>query len=47
MNYTQNDPPKIFWKFYDLFRRKQITLEQFSSETGISTQDLIEFLKKT
>jgi hypothetical protein len=42
-NYT--DPPKIFWKYYDLFRRKQITLEQFSSLSHLSKKEITTFLK--
>ena len=27
--------PKIFWKYYDLFRRKKITLDEYSAKTAI------------
>ena len=34
------EPPKSFWKYYDLFRRKQITLEQFSALSQIAIDEL-------
>ena len=34
--------PKIFWKFYDLYRRGLLTLEEFSESTSLSA----EFLQK-
>lgn len=40
------DIPKIFWAFYDLFRRKQITLAQFSERTGIPKEEISRFLKE-
>lgn len=36
--------PKIFWKYYDLFRRKQIALSEFSKKTNISEKQLLYFL---
>ncbi len=36
--------PKIFWKYYDLFRRKQITLSEFSERTAYSEEELLLFL---
>ena len=38
--------PKVFWKYYDLFRRKQITLSQFSKETALSEEQLLRFLQE-
>lgn len=35
-----DDIPKIFWKYYDLFRRKKITLSQYSEETELSVPDI-------
>lgn len=29
------DPPKAFWKYYDLYRRKQITLDEYAVMTGL------------
>ena len=37
--------PKIFWKYFDLFRRKQITLEVFSAKTGLPKEDILCYLK--
>lgn len=39
------DPPKSFWKFYDLYRRKQISLDQFSQLSGLSVYEICKFLK--
>ena len=30
------DPPKAFWKYYDLYRRKQITLDEYAVMTGLA-----------
>ena len=38
--------PKIFWAFYDLFRRKEITLTQFSEKTGLSKENIFYILKE-
>ena len=38
--------PKIFWAYYDLFRRKQITIAEFSKKTGLSKQELHSFLQE-
>ena len=37
--------PKVFWKFYDLYRRKQITLLEFSRLTGLSEKTLRSYLR--
>lgn len=34
--------PKIFWKYYDLYRRNLINLEDYAKETGLS-QEIIRF----
>ena len=34
------DPPKAFWKYYDLYRRKQITLDEYAVMTGLALRDL-------
>lgn len=36
--------PNIFWKFFDLHRRKVISFEEFSRKTGLSYSDLKLFL---
>ncbi len=38
--------PKIFWKYYDLYRRKVITLEVFSLKTGISKDRILIYLEE-
>lgn len=30
------EPPKIFWKYYDLYRRKKISLHEYAIATGLS-----------
>lgn len=40
------DIPKIFWAFYDLFRRKQLTISQFSERTGLTKEEITRFLKE-
>ena len=32
--------PNIFWKYYDLYRRKQITIEQFSLFSGLAEKEI-------
>ena len=38
------DIPKIFWKYYDLFRREKITLTQYSENTGLTVLEIEKFL---
>ena len=40
------DIPKIFWAFYDQFRRKQITLSQFSEKTKMTKVEIIRILNE-
>lgn len=40
------DIPKIFWAFYDLYRRKQITLTQFSERTELPEDEINRILKE-
>ena len=44
MKNISTEPPKTFWKYYDLFRRKQITLEQFSQLSKITIDELHFYL---
>ena len=39
------DPPKVFWKYYDLYRRKRISLSEYAAATGLSTFAIRHFLK--
>ncbi len=36
--------PKIFWKYYDLYRRNKITLDDYTRETNLSASVLQEYL---
>ena len=36
--------PNIFWKYYDLYRRKKITLKQFSDLSGLSEPKIMQYL---
>lgn len=38
--------PKSFWAYYDLFRRKQITLDQFSKKAGLANEVITRILKE-
>lgn len=40
------DIPKIFWAFYDLFRRKQLTLDRFSEKTELPKEEITRILKE-
>lgn len=40
------DIPKIFWKYFDLYRRKKISIYQYSENTGLSICDIEKFLKE-
>lgn len=40
------DVPKTFWTFYDLYRRKQISLHQFSIKSNIELAMLVAYLKE-
>ena len=39
------EPPKEFWKYYDLYRRKKLSLEEFSKCSEIEIHYLVEYLK--
>ena len=39
-------PPKIFWKYFDSYRRNTISLFQFSKYTGLPCSTLELFLKQ-
>ena len=36
--------PNIFLKYYDLYRRKKITLKQFSDLSGLSESKIVRYL---
>ena len=39
------EPPKVFWKYYDLYRRKRISLSEYAAATGLSVFAIQHFLK--
>lgn len=39
------EPPKVFWKYYDLYRRKRISLSEYAAATGLSAFAIRHFLK--
>ena len=39
------DPPKVFWKYYELYRRKRISLSEYAAATGLSAFAIRLFLK--
>ena len=39
------EPPKVFWKYYDLYRRKWISLSEYAAATGLSAFAIRHFLK--
>lgn len=43
---TAYEIPKIFWKYYDLYRRKQLTLEVFSEKTHLTEQQIMSYLSE-
>ena len=44
MKIYANDIPKIFWKYFDLYRRKKITLAQYVEMTGLTHLEIRTFL---
>jgi hypothetical protein len=38
------DVPKVFWRYFDLYRRKRITLEEYSEKSGITIAELRAYL---
>lgn len=41
-----NKIPNAFWAFYDLYRRKIITLDEFAKKTNIDKKLLQVFLRQ-
>lgn len=39
------EPPKIFWKYYDSYRRKKNTLSEYTIATSIPTSAIQNYLK--
>lgn len=40
-----SEPPKIFWKFYDLYRRKKMSLGEYAIATNLSVSLIQRYLK--
>lgn len=40
------ETPKVFWKYFDLYRRKQITIQEYSNLSGLSKREIALFLKE-
>jgi hypothetical protein len=38
--------PKIFWAFYDLFRRKKIDITEFAERSNLSVEEIEQYLKE-
>ena len=38
------EPPKIFWKYYDLYRRKRMSLSEYAAATGLSAFEIRHYL---
>lgn len=39
------EPPKVFWKYYDSYRRKKITLSEYSLASGMPISLIQYYLK--
>lgn len=42
----EREVPKIFWKYYDLFRRNLINLDVFSEKTALQQDTLLFYLRE-
>lgn len=40
------DAPKVFWKYYDLYRRNIITLQEYAKLSGLSKAQISRFLEE-
>ena len=36
--------PIKFWKYYDIYRRGKMTIEEFSDQSGLAVSDLLLYL---
>lgn len=46
MKEVKENIPKIFWKYYDQYRRKQISVDEFSQITNIKKSLLRLYLSE-
>ena len=38
--------PKCFWRYYDLYRRKGITLAEFSQKAGLTGAIILQYIEE-
>jgi len=38
------DIPKAFWQYYDLYRREEISLEEYSAKSELPKDEIIHYL---
>lgn len=38
------DIPKVFWKYYDLYRREEISLKEYSAKSNLTKDELLRYL---
>lgn len=38
------DIPKVFWKYYDLYRREEISLEEYSIRSNLPEDEILHYL---
>lgn len=38
--------PKVFWKYYDLYRRNILTLDEFQRLSKLQTQTIVTILRE-
>ena len=38
------DIPKVFWRYYDLYRRDEISLEEYSLKSDLSEDEILHYL---
>ena len=38
------DIPKVFWQYYDLYRREEISLEEYSAKADLPKDEIIHYL---
>lgn len=43
-NQEKMEIPKSFWRYYDLYRRKVISLEEYSIKTELSEEAILKYL---
>ena len=44
-DHDSKEPPKIFWKFYDQYRRGKITIDDFMKLSGLPIRLLSSYLR--